>query len=225
MSITRIRIRNFRSIADAEFEPSNYNVLVGSNDSGKSNFLRALNLFFNNEVEVGIPFRFARDFSRSAKTGKGKAKEVSIELWFKPPSNYRTDEQVVWRKTWRADSSLPASNERQFVSKKEIPGRSKILSWLDAHRFYYVPAVRGLDYFRSLMRDVHDTLAETYETELRESSGAFIKDIRKHTGQIGEVIKGQLGLRMNTTAVGREPIPGERRGSGTRCPVINDISP
>lgn len=193
MSITRIRIRNFRSIVFAEFDPRQYNVLVGANDSGKSNFLRALNLFFNNEVESGVPFRFARDFSRTAKTGKGKAQEVRIELFIEVPSNYRANEEVVWRKVWRADS--PVFSERTFVSKTEIPGRSKVLSWLDAHRFHYVPAVRGSEYFRSLMRDVHDTLAESYEAELRAASGAFIRDLRQHTEQIGSILRAQIGLQ------------------------------
>jgi energy-coupling factor transporter ATP-binding protein EcfA2 len=193
MAITKVRIRNFRSIVFAEFVPQQYNVLVGANDSGKSNFLRALNLFFNNEVEPGSPFRFTRDFSRTAKTGKGKAQEVRIELFIEVPSNYRANEEVVWRKVWRADS--PVVSERAFVSKTEISGRSKVLSWLDAHRYHYVPAVRGGEYFRSLMRDVHDTLAESYEAELRAASGAFIKDLRKHTQQIGRIISARIGLR------------------------------
>src|SRR3546814_2883807 len=35
----------------------------------------------------------------------------------------------------------------------------------------------------------------------------------------------ELALRMDATAIWREPIPGERRGGGTRCAVIDDISP
>jgi energy-coupling factor transporter ATP-binding protein EcfA2 len=206
MSITRIRIRNFRSIVWSEFEPQKHNVLVGSNDAGKSNFLRALNLFFNNEVEIGIPFRFARDYSKSTTKGKGKAEEVRIELWFRTPSNYSTEEDVIWRKTWRASGALPTSDDRQFVSKNQISGKSKVGSWLDAHRFHYVPAVRGAEYFRSLMRDVHDTLAESYESELLASSGAFIKDLRKHTGQIGKIIKEQVGLNSEIQ------LPSDLRG-------------
>lgn len=170
------------------------NILVGGNDSGKSNFLRALNLFFNGEVENAQPFRFSRDFSRSATTGKGKAQEVRIELTFTPPANYQSDEAIVWRKCWRADSSSPSLDERVLVSRREISGRSKVHAWLDAHRYYYVPAVRGADYFRSLMRDVHDTLAESYESELRDSSNAFVKDLRRHTRAIGRVVKEQLGI-------------------------------
>src|SRR3546814_3689041 len=35
----------------------------------------------------------------------------------------------------------------------------------------------------------------------------------------------ELALRMDATAIWREPIPVERRGGGTACRVIEDISP
>jgi predicted ATP-dependent endonuclease of OLD family len=50
--ITKIAIKDFRSISQSDLEiRSGYLPLVGANNSGKSNFLRALNLFFNNETE------------------------------------------------------------------------------------------------------------------------------------------------------------------------------
>jgi len=39
------------------------NVIFGRNDSGKSNLLRALNLFFNEEVEPEREIEFNLDFS------------------------------------------------------------------------------------------------------------------------------------------------------------------
>jgi putative ATP-dependent endonuclease of OLD family len=44
MQIKRIHIENFRSIKTLDFEPGPYCVLIGENNSGKSNILRALNL-------------------------------------------------------------------------------------------------------------------------------------------------------------------------------------
>src|SRR3546814_15022036 len=35
----------------------------------------------------------------------------------------------------------------------------------------------------------------------------------------------ELALRMDAAAIGREPIPGERRSGGTRSTVIDDIGP
>ncbi len=58
MKIKSIKIHNFRSIKDAEFVLSNYNVLVGANNSGKSNILTALRIFY----EDGIKFNEKKDF-------------------------------------------------------------------------------------------------------------------------------------------------------------------
>ena len=45
VTIQRIRVKNFRSLVDETIELSDYNFFVGKNDSGKSNVLKALNLF------------------------------------------------------------------------------------------------------------------------------------------------------------------------------------
>lgn len=45
--IKKIEIRNFRSIRNILINVDNYNTFVGLNDVGKSNLLKALNLFFN----------------------------------------------------------------------------------------------------------------------------------------------------------------------------------
>lgn len=47
LRIKRIKIRNFRSIVDLDIKVDKMNILVGLNDVGKSNVLKALNLFFN----------------------------------------------------------------------------------------------------------------------------------------------------------------------------------
>lgn len=46
MRITRICIKNFRSIEDVNISTNHFNVLVGQNNHGKTNFLNAINWFF-----------------------------------------------------------------------------------------------------------------------------------------------------------------------------------
>lgn len=43
MKITRIIIRNWRSVKDADFEPADMTILVGANNAGKTNILSAIN--------------------------------------------------------------------------------------------------------------------------------------------------------------------------------------
>jgi len=44
ISISQIRIENFRSIETLELSLSMTNVLIGANNCGKSNFLKAINI-------------------------------------------------------------------------------------------------------------------------------------------------------------------------------------
>jgi Recombinational DNA repair ATPase (RecF pathway) len=47
MKISKIRIENFRSIESAVFEPTDFNIYVGQNNCGKTNFFEAIEFFFN----------------------------------------------------------------------------------------------------------------------------------------------------------------------------------
>ena len=60
MKIKSIKIHNFRSIKDAELGLNDYNVLVGANNSGKTNVLMALRIFY----EDGIKFNEKIDFPK-----------------------------------------------------------------------------------------------------------------------------------------------------------------
>jgi predicted ATP-dependent endonuclease of OLD family len=62
--IQGVAIRRFRSIADLKIATGALTVFVGANGSGKSNVLRALNLYFNGEVEPNDPFDIRRDVHR-----------------------------------------------------------------------------------------------------------------------------------------------------------------
>ena len=47
MKICRIKIENFRSIKESEFFTTDFNIYVGQNNCGKTNFFEALEFFFN----------------------------------------------------------------------------------------------------------------------------------------------------------------------------------
>ncbi len=77
-----VRIENFRSIRILEIDGLNdYNPIVGLNSAGKSNVLRALNLFFNNYLdEDQNPLDFGEDYSSYAPSGKKKRVSVTVGI-------------------------------------------------------------------------------------------------------------------------------------------------
>jgi predicted ATP-dependent endonuclease of OLD family len=112
--ITKLTIKDFRSISQSNLDaPSGYLPLVGANNSGKSNFLRALNLFFNNETEPGRILNLGEDFHNPARKRK---REITITLNFELPANFN-----IQRRIRNAVDNLLG---RQFSIKKtwSIPG-------------------------------------------------------------------------------------------------------
>jgi AAA15 family ATPase/GTPase len=47
MKITNIKIENFRSIKQTDFATTDFNICVGQNNCGKTNFFEAIEFFFN----------------------------------------------------------------------------------------------------------------------------------------------------------------------------------
>lgn len=74
MRISKIRLKNFRSIKEAEFEPDQFNIFVGQNNHGKTNLFEAMDFFFN-----GLKKGDSIDDIRFGRTGSD---EVCVEIEF-----------------------------------------------------------------------------------------------------------------------------------------------
>lgn len=161
--IRRVTIRNFRSIVELTMDATDLTVIVGDNDCGKSNVLRALNLFFNDQTNPETPFSFPDDYNRFAEPKAKRAPEISVEVDLELPYNYRKNngDLIRWRKRWRSDG-LQEEDEywgiRRARKKRgkgytetvvEIDGRSRVPALLSRIQFEYVPAVRSSDFLES----------------------------------------------------------------------------
>ena len=155
-----VRIRNFRSILDETIELDQYNIFVGRNDCGKSNVLKALNLFFNGETDCGTKFDFNRDYCQKGKTGKGKAPEIIIELSFLLPSQVKDKGIKNWKKVWRYEG-LHSDNRKELFGPY-----SKGPTFLSRIKFQYVPAVKSSDYFKKLLHELYNAMTVSANTAL-----------------------------------------------------------
>jgi len=240
MAITKIQIRNFRSILSDEIQPKGLNLIVGPNDVGKSNYLRALNLFFNNQTELNVPLNWKTDYSHHAESKKGKAEQITISITFAPPISFSSRDPVVWKKSWRKDSSAPYRNDKVTVDGKILGGRQKLDVWLERTKYKYVPAIKGPEYFRTLLRDLHDTLALTIDESLRTASTSFLDSLRTATEGISKEVKDALQfesklqlpsslgnffevLDFETSSAGGRSISLQQRGDGVKARHIPAI--
>ncbi len=76
MRISRVHIENYRSIKVLDFEPGPYCVLIGENNSGKSNILRAINLV------LGEFWPRESNFSEEDFHGQDTSQDIVIQVFF-----------------------------------------------------------------------------------------------------------------------------------------------
>ena len=101
IKIASIRIKNFRSIRNETIAAKDFNIFVGLNDAGKSNVLKALNLFFTDETDYGKKFSFENDFSYLFPKTSHSTKEIRITIKFEIPDTYTDSGEYTWTKVWR----------------------------------------------------------------------------------------------------------------------------
>lgn len=105
--IKHVEVRNFRSIRSATIDGLNsYVPIVGLNGSGKSNLLRALSLFFNAEVEPGVPMDMKRDHHDPGRRFGGR-RRIAVRITFDLSQGYEARSEVQgWFDTMGVEDEL-----------------------------------------------------------------------------------------------------------------------
>lgn len=192
LRIKHIRIKNFRSIVDLSIDTDKMNIFVGLNDAGKSNILKALNLFFNGETEPGCAFDFETDYSKYTPTRKKKAKEITISIVFAIPERYSYHEDVEWTKVWR-EGGMHKDNSSEW----NFTPYSKVPTLLKRIRYKYVPAVKSDNYFKLLLADLYMSIAKEANSELVEKAEEYSYALDGFTQKIGLRVQKTVGIRSN----------------------------
>lgn len=148
-SIYRVRLRKLGSVT----------VLAGKNDVGKSNIVKALNLFFNNETDWKTGFAFPRDFSRRRrdevrqKTIKGR-QFIKISVGFVRGERFPSlPKRFRVTKTWYRDSAIP----QVTYSMKQT---ASLQRYLNTVHFEYVPAIKDQAFFTYILGSLQDLILE-----------------------------------------------------------------
>lgn len=189
--IKKIHVKNFRAIVDETIDLSDFNFFVGKNDSGKSNVLKALNLFFNNRTDFDSPFNFLSDYSKLAKRGSKQAKEITISLDIIIPSTFVEKGIKTWTKVWRAEGLHSDNLETLFRSG------SKGLTLLNRIQYMYVPAVKSDEYFKFLLSEVYLSMTKTANSSLKELNSKYSKQLQLLTSDLSNQLKNVLKINSS----------------------------
>lgn len=122
MRIDRIRIQNYRSYEDSgPIDIGDKLVLVGENNAGKSNLLRAVDMFL--DISPTSPHQL-QDFHL-----KSTGQDIGIQVWFTDLTEDELDvfeeyisDGVLWVKTiYPFDDEDKTPENKRFVVQKQVP--------------------------------------------------------------------------------------------------------
>jgi predicted ATPase len=174
--IREIEIRYFRSIYNLKLKNLiDCTVFSGKNDSGKSNILKALNLFFNNQTDWKTPFLFQNDFNldRLAEVREERIKGkqfIQISITFFRGNSYSNTLPITFtvKKQWDRYSSFPkvSDNLEQLLEKGKIRNskiniiRRSLTGFLNKVQFEYVPAIKDQRLFDHVLNLLQKDIIE-----------------------------------------------------------------
>ncbi len=210
--LEKVEINYFRSLYAAEMgNIGDLNVLFGRNDSGKSNFLRALNLFFNNKIENSDPeFREHFDFRINLSDARKKAdkKFVWIKVTFNVPPKYQgtLGQKAIVKKQWNTLGQIPPevwlvkSNQQIKHSDMTQGQKAQLTRLLNDIDFTYIPAVKDLGSFADLVERMYGAVAQS--EQLKKETNDFIAAIggqaKQLTKQLEDLFDGTASLAPPT---------------------------
>ena len=172
--IKTIEIRYFRSIYRVRLKNVNDLIIFsGVNDVGKSNILKALNLFFNDETDWGTELEFEEDFSRQRlsevrkESIKGK-QFISVSIEFIRPDAYKNSLPVNFRVTrnWFRENIMSEANNLESLYKQgKLPSslntaKRFLQIFLNRVHFEYAPAIKDREYYEDVLSRLQNTVLD-----------------------------------------------------------------
>lgn len=117
MKITNIKIENFRSIKQTDFATTDFNICVGQNNCGKTNFFEAIEFFFNGIGRGGS----VEDLKFKRET----ANEIIVEVSFSGAIAGAAQMQNQANKT-KIEAALNGSDTVMFRRTSTVPNKRKM---------------------------------------------------------------------------------------------------
>lgn len=173
MYIEKIEIQYFRSIYRETISGLKLlNIFTGKNDVGKSNILKALNLFFNNETDYKKEFKFEENynFKRLEEVRRDSIKgkqyiQIKVTFFRGNRSEKTLPEKFTVAKKWLRNDVYPSvvtdDLEKRLNQEGKIynaRSRSSLTAYLNKIRYIYVPAIKDNETFRGVFDQLQEAI-------------------------------------------------------------------
>lgn len=196
--ITKIEIISFRSIERIAIPVKEINIFSGSNDIGKSNILKAINLFFNNQTDFLKPLKFEDDYnkvSRAKAQRSTKMKQlIKVRIHLNPPTSYKT---LTGEKNVFIERQFDRDGERfERYSTEDRKKKASIKRIINKVKYVYIPALKGEDVLQYLLSLIGEQqlITDNDILSLNDSISNKTKDLKDILNNSGIQIGTNFGL-------------------------------
>lgn len=200
--VEEVEIRYFRSFYKFRLKGlGDLSIIFGKNDSGKSNVVRALNLFFAGRPEHSHSFDFPIDFCEQRLSESEAADDVRkflyVKVTFNTPSSYSKSlgPSFSIKRQWTVSRGADYNEE----ISRNIPKQKYYLvtRLLNKIKFIYIPAIKDLRIFEMLLANIHETISDS--ADFTKTIDDFSTQLQ---GMTREMFKGLPAEVSSSTKIG-----------------------
>lgn len=208
--IKDITISKFRSIGDAELiESLDLNIFSGSNDSGKSNILKALNLFFNGQTDLNVRYNSEADFNKWFRDNNIRGQRV-IEISIKIAEGNYGDKNGInngfsAKKIFRYDGGYDLffyKNDGKLIAQDQLSHRKANAVINEKIRYTYIPAIRDIKFrqsIQSLIQEIANSTDNRFKsTDLKDAFKNMEVGIDNQLSELTTQVKGKMDIAVET---------------------------
>lgn len=181
--ISRMQIKNFRNFEDVDVELAHKQVIIGENNVGKTNFLKAIQLILDPQLSDEDRFLINSDFNEKLENPMENGEEVKISIEIKGFDHNKTllatlsdatlrDDPATIRLTYHyfATKNLDGSYEYQY---RIFQGIREDVAFTHYHRRYLnlkvIPAIRDVESeMKSVRKSPINQLLKNYDIRKEE---------------------------------------------------------
>lgn len=204
--IKEVEIAYFRSFyKETLYRCQDLNIIFGKNDVGKSNIIRALNLFFNEETDRDIGFKFDIDFSDKRKdesiNSSSVRKFVYVKVTFNTPKNYTRSlgREFYVKRQWtvsRDDEYVEEISSNIKENQKHIVTR-----FMNQIKFIHIPAIKDNRTFSRLLGDIHEILSSSADFLVAVED--FAGKVQSSTSELFSLVPKEITYQSKISAPSR----------------------
>lgn len=138
MSLTHVKIENYKSIKNCEMNINNITTLVGQNGTGKSNILNAINYFYNNLINNNINNNIFDDENKYSN-------QVKISLTFDlsdfvnlQDTNKYVDQKTPFIKHLKELILLSKDNQNHHITVQLSQTKYRSIKWNIKYKYRFI---------------------------------------------------------------------------------------